>query len=854
MESAGSAVVPCAGPADLEGPPLRSLVVPSPPATAIDWLATIRRVRVEPRALARALAGRAAAGISRSLGPGHPFFALPPSLDRPRGSVDRAQGRLARAAALAPDEDLVLEWTARLEAGRGRVREALGLFRRLVSRARSARGRAAGLVGAGEVALARGRVREAVALLRRSLAIHPESPVARARLAVALALLPDPEAASGAFRRLDRESDETPEVLAALGASPAFPRLLDARPEWAGRFREAAPRLLRDPLRESAAARSWIEGVLASAQAWIGRASRRAKSDRRFAAEALARIARTSGYPRGLLLRSGERGAECLASFPRRRPAEERTPTPGPGAEGEDPLSEARVGSPPLTLILRSPHAWRIGEGERRFLEEALERMRERLAGPGGKSPRGWLERLPLRLGGRSACLLEWIPRSGRLRVRDRAGRAVEPGATSIPALLRRGFDASPARSPADPGLEGAIRELAGSVEGSARASLVVPVPHAGAPAGVLIVESSRRDLGDRERTRLEEFAAGIGPRLRAEQFREWTRERFSESAELPAAGAGARLAAALARAARSEGPVLLVGETGTGKEVFARYVHFEGGRASGPFVPYACGRSACALVEAELFGYARGAFTGAERGAAGVLERCAGGTLFLDEVSVLSAETQARLLRVLERGAVRRLGEEAERPTDFRVVASTQVDLALAAREGRFRMDLLHRLARFRLDVPPLRERREEIPALARAFAERFAARDGRPAPLVTPDALPVLWRQGWRGNARELETFLVRCFLLAGGPLLDAGGIRRTADRFGGRLETRLPLRGPRAREEIASALRTARAEGAPLLGRGAELRGCHPDTRARALRGLGLDRRALVCGKGGPGPFLR
>ncbi len=847
MESAGSSVVPCTGPPGLEAIGLRSLLLPSPPAAGIDWLAAIRRVRIEPRALAEALAGRAAAGISRSLGPGHPFFALPPPVDRAQGSVDRAPLRLVRAAALAPDEDLVLEWRARFEAARGRIREALGLFRRLVSRARSARGRAAGLAGAGEVALARGRVREAVRLLRRSLGVHPGSPIVRVRLAVALALLPDPDAASGAFGRLDRETDGTPEVLAALGATPAFRRLLDARPDWAGRFRGGAPRLFSEPPPESATARSWIEGSLACARAWIERASSRAKSDRRFAAEALARIARASGYPRGLLLRSGERGAECLASFPRARPAEEGAPAPGSGVEGEESPSEVRVGAPPLTLVLRSPHAWRIGEREHRFLEEGLGRIRERLGGPGGGAPRGWLERIPLRLRGRSACLLERIPRSGRLRVRDRAGRAVDPDVASIPSLLRRGIDA-------DPGLEGAIREIAERVEAAARASLVVPVPYAGAPAGVLIVESSRRDLGSGERARLENFAAGIGPGLRAEQFREWTRERFSEAGELPTAGAGARLAAALARAARSGGPVLLVGETGTGKEVFARYVHFEGGREAGPFVPYACGRSACTLVETELFGHARGAFTGAERGAPGVLERCGGGTLFLDEVSVLSAETQARLLRVLERGAVRRLGEEGERPTDFRIVASTQVDLALAAREGRFRMDLLHRLARFRLEVPPLRERREEIPSLARGFAERFAARERRPAPLVAPDALPLLWRQEWRGNARELETFLVRCFLLSGGPLLDAEGVRRTAARFAGPLESRISLRGPRGREELASALRTARAEGAPLLGRGAELLGCHPDTLARALRGLGLDRRDLASGRGGPGPPSR
>ncbi|MGH7151507.1 MAG: hypothetical protein ACREIU_12455, partial [Planctomycetota bacterium] len=169
----------------------------------------------------------------------------------------------------------------------------------------------------------------------------------RTRLAVALALLPDPDAASCAFGRLERAADETPEVLAALGATPAFRRLLDARPEWAGRFRERAPRLFSDPQAESAAARSWTEGALASARAWIERAASRARSDRRFATEALARIARASGYPQGLLLRSGERGAECLASFPRGRSAEVGATAGGSGGGGGEPRAEVAVGASP---------------------------------------------------------------------------------------------------------------------------------------------------------------------------------------------------------------------------------------------------------------------------------------------------------------------------------------------------------------------------------------------------------------------------------------------------------------------------------------------------------------------------
>ncbi|HET6204958.1 MAG TPA: sigma 54-interacting transcriptional regulator [Planctomycetota bacterium] len=833
---------------------LRDLLVRGSPAE-VDWVPRVRQLRLARRAIARSLAGRAARDISRALGPGHPFFAAPPDCcpRTPRVSANLAEARLARAGALAPDEDGVLEWTGRREASRGRLREALGLFRRLAVRGRSAHGRAAGLAGAGEVALARGRVREAVRLLRRSLAAHPGSCTARVRLAVALALLPDPASAAAAFARLDRFPDEAPEIRAAIGATPAFARLLAARPDWSARFRQAAPRLLADPPQESAAACAWADAALSSAEAWIERASVRAGGARSFLRKVLVGISRATGHPKAVLLRDSDRGLETLASVPAGGPADRspRAPEPAlPGAVGEEGV-EARIAAPPLLLLLRSPHAWRIGDREARFVEGALERIQTRLVRGGERERGGLLSGLPLRLRGRSAALVERIPGSDRMRILERAGRAGGGSvATLSPPLLRR-FEAFLPSAPGVPGLGSAELGPDERLDPASRAGFAVSVPYAGAAAGALIVESARRDLGERERERAARFAAAMGDRLRAAQFRGWVRGRFSDEVELPTSGAGARLAASLARAARSGGPVLLVGETGSGKEVFARYFHFETGRAAGPFVPYPCGSSPSPLVEAELFGFSRGAFTGAERGSPGFLERATGGTLFLDEVSALSVETQARLLRVLERGAVRRLGEAFERPADFRLVASTQVDLAAAGREGRFRQDLFQRLARFRLLVPPLRERREEIPALVRCVAARFAAREGRSAPKVGPDAIALLWRQEWRGNARELEAFLVRCFLIAGGAALDGEGVRRTADRFSAGLRERMPLRG---REQVAAALRTARAEGGPLLGRSAELLGCHPDTVRRTLRALGLDGRALASAEGDPRPLTR
>jgi DNA-binding NtrC family response regulator len=204
-----------------------------------------------------------------------------------------------------------------------------------------------------------------------------------------------------------------------------------------------------------------------------------------------------------------------------------------------------------------------------------------------------------------------------------------------------------------------------------------------------------------------------------------------------------------------SEATVLLTGESGTGKEVVARAIHGRSPRRGGPFVAVNCGALPGELLESELFGHVRGAFTGAVRERAGRFEVAAGGTLFLDEVGDLPLHLQVKLLRVLQERTFERVGESAPRPADARIVAATNVDLKRAVQEGRFREDLYYRLRVVPVEIPPLRSRREDIEPLSTFLLARVAARQGR-ALRFSPDALRTLLDYPWPGNVRELENAL--------------------------------------------------------------------------------------------------
>jgi DNA-binding NtrC family response regulator len=213
---------------------------------------------------------------------------------------------------------------------------------------------------------------------------------------------------------------------------------------------------------------------------------------------------------------------------------------------------------------------------------------------------------------------------------------------------------------------------------------------------------------------------------------------------------------------------VLVRGESGTGKELIARAIHYSGDRASKPFVAISCAALAETLLESELFGYEKGSFTGAESRKRGKFEMAEGGTIFLDEIGDISPKTQVDLLRVLQERSFYRLGGSEEVRVDVRVIAATKVDLQQAVREGRFRDDLYYRLNVIEICIPPLRERREDIPLLAEHFLDRLSHELGKAGLELSPGGLKCLMDYDWPGNVRELENALERAIVTCRGRVL--------------------------------------------------------------------------------------
>lgn len=240
-------------------------------------------------------------------------------------------------------------------------------------------------------------------------------------------------------------------------------------------------------------------------------------------------------------------------------------------------------------------------------------------------------------------------------------------------------------------------------------------------------------------------------------------RERIRAAGVVGESPAFAVALALAERAVSSTATVLLTGESGTGKDVLARLIHEHGSRAAGPYLAQNCAALPETLLESELFGHVRGAFTGADRARRGLFEEASGGTLFLDEIAETSLVLQAKLLRVLEERCVRPIGGNEGRPVDVRVVAATNADLLRAVDEGRFRRDLYYRLNVFPVRLPALRERRDDISRLAMHFLERYAAEEGRAPAVLDPDALELLVNYPWPGNVRELANEMHRLVLCA-------------------------------------------------------------------------------------------
>ncbi len=266
---------------------------------------------------------------------------------------------------------------------------------------------------------------------------------------------------------------------------------------------------------------------------------------------------------------------------------------------------------------------------------------------------------------------------------------------------------------------------------------------------------------------------------------------------------------------APSDLPVLIQGESGTGKELFARLVHDRSLRSAQPLLSLNCGALSAHLLESELFGHVRGAFTGATADHPGLFRSATGGTIFLDEVGEMPAPMQTRLLRVLQEGEVRPVGGVRSVSVDVRVIAATNRDLAREVEAGRFRQDLYFRLAGAELHLPPLRERAEDIPALATALLVKIADEPGMAERRLSREALRALCMHAWPGNVRELEQHLRRAVLMATSEVI------AESDLFP---QSRAVSRDPADRRTLVDAL--AAAEG----------------NKSRAARALGISRVTL------------
>jgi len=233
-------------------------------------------------------------------------------------------------------------------------------------------------------------------------------------------------------------------------------------------------------------------------------------------------------------------------------------------------------------------------------------------------------------------------------------------------------------------------------------------------------------------------------------------------------------LRATISKLARSQAPVYISGESGVGKELVARLIHEQGPRASSPFVPVNCGAIPSELMESEFFGHKKGSFTGAQSDKDGLFQAANGGTLFLDEVAELPVHMQVKLLRVIQEKAVRPIGGRSEVPVDVRILSATHKNLGKLVEANQFRQDLYYRINVIELRVPPLRDRRDDIPKLAGRVLERLAADNGQSPAKLTPEALSALLAYAFPGNVRELENVLERAVALCEGNTIRSDDLR--------------------------------------------------------------------------------
>ena len=349
-------------------------------------------------------------------------------------------------------------------------------------------------------------------------------------------------------------------------------------------------------------------------------------------------------------------------------------------------------------------------------------------------------------------------------------------------------------------------------------------------------LDDARRELAaQRGRTRLG--LAGAGQR----------RAKYTFASFVGTSAAAAEVKRQARRAAQSGSPVLLLGETGTGKELLAHAIHAASSRAGAPFVSVNIAAVPDTLLEAEFFGVAPGAYTGADRrGRDGKFKLADGGTLFLDEIGDMPTHLQAKLLRALQEGEIEPLGSNELVPFDVRIVAATSRDLPQLVRDGRFREDLFYRLHVLPIRVPPLRERRSDMAALVEELGEDLALRNGASPPELLPDALALLAAQPWRGNIRELRNVLEQVAMRCDSMAIDAAQLTAILREVGVEPALATAAPAPAAEPQTAQALLRPLAKQVAALEQQAiaAALALHGGNKLAAARQLGISRATLYA----------